>query len=133
GRDGLKLADKWKVRPASYLGFTIAGFPNMFLITGPGSPSVKSNMVLSIEQHVELIADTISHMRENGIGAIEAQEQAENEWVDHVTEVANQTLYVKADSWYTGANVPGKPRMFVPYVGGVGTYRNICEQMVKAG
>lgn len=133
GRDGLKLADKWKERPSAYLGFAVANFPNMFVITGPGSPSVKSNMVLSIEQHVELAADTISYMQENGLGAIEAQVGAENDWVDYVSEVANKTLYVKADSWYTGANVPGKPRMFVPFVGGVNTYRLACEDVKKNG
>lgn len=133
GRDGLKLADKWGQRPASYLGFAVAGFPNMFLITGPGSPAVKSNMVLSIEQHVELIAETIAYMQETGSGAIEAQVEAEDKWVDYVSEVANQTLYVRADSWYTGANVPGKPRMFVPFVGGAQNYRRICEEVVADG
>jgi len=133
GRDGLKLADKWKERPSAYLGFAVAGFPNMFVITGPGSPSVKSNMVLSIEQHVEFAADTIVHMQENDLGAIEPQVAAENEWVDYVSEVANKTLFVKADSWYTGANVPGKPRMFVPFVGGVNTYRLACEDVKQNG
>jgi len=133
GRDGLKLADKWKERPSAYLGFAVAGFPNMFVITGPGSPSVKSNMVLSIEQHVEFAADTIVHMQENDLGAIEPQVEAENEWVDYVSEVANKTLFVKADSWYTGANVPGKPRMFVPFVGGVNTYRLACEDVKQNG
>jgi len=133
GRDGIKLADKWKERPSAYLGFAVAGFPNMFVITGPGSPSVKSNMVMSIEQHVELVADTITYMQLNDLGAIEAQAEAENEWVDYVTEVANKTLFVKADSWYTGANVPGKPRMFVPFVGGVNTYRLACEDMKENG
>ncbi|MFT3972121.1 MAG: NAD(P)/FAD-dependent oxidoreductase [Amaricoccus sp.] len=133
GRNGLKLADKWGKRPSSYLGFAIAGFPNMFLITGPGSPAVKSNMVLSIEQHVDMIGETIAYMQKTGSGAIEAQVEAEDKWVEYVTEVANQTLYVKADSWYTGANVPGKARMFVPFVGGAQNYRKICEDVVADG
>lgn len=133
GRAGLKLADKWKSGAAAYLGFAISGFPNMFIITGPGSPSVKSNMVLSIEQHVELIADTIGYMRERDLAVIEADAGAERAWMDHVAEVANKTLYVKAESWYTGANVPGKPRGFSIFVGGVNAYRLICEKMVSDG
>ena len=131
GRDGISLREKWGQRPSCYLGFAVAGFPNMFVITGPGSPSVKSNMVMSIEQHVELIADTINYMNERGIGAIEAEADAEEKWGDYVTEVANGTLFVKADSWYTGANVAGKPRMFVPFVGGGNTYRLALEDVVE--
>ena len=131
GRDGLKLATKWFERPAAYLGLAVAGFPNMFVITGPGSPSVKSNMVTSIEQHVELIDDIISYMQEHGLGAVDADEKAENDWVKYVNEVANKTLFVKTDSWYNGANVPGKARNFVPFVGGVNTYRLALEDMLQ--
>lgn len=133
GRNGVKLADKWSERPLAYLGFAVAGFPNMFVITGPGSPSVKSNMVLSIEQHVELAYDIISFMQVNGLGAVEPEEKAEIEWADYVNEVANKTLFVKGDSWYNGANIPGKPRFFVPFVGGVNTYRLAVEDMLQKG
>jgi len=131
GRNGMKLSDKWSVRPSAYLGFAVAGFPNMFVITGPGSPSVKSNMVMSIEQHVELADDIISFMQANNLGAVEPEEEAENKWVDYVNEVANKTLFVKSDSWYNGANVPGKARNFVPFVGGVNTYRLALEDVLK--
>lgn len=133
GRRGLRLADKWKIHPFAYLGYAINGFPNMFIITGPGSPSVKSNMVTSIEQHVELIADTITYMHDHDFVEIEANAEAEENWMKHVTEVANKTLYVRADSWYTGANIPGKARMFSVYVGGVNTFRLICEEMKANG
>lgn len=133
GRGGLRLADKWKIHPFAYLGYTISGFPNMFIITGPGSPSVKSNMVTSIEQHVELIADTITYMRDHDFVEIEANADAEEAWMQHVTEVANKTLYVRADSWYTGGNIPGKAKMFAIYVGGVNTFRLVCEDMQANG
>ncbi|MFT3819283.1 MAG: NAD(P)/FAD-dependent oxidoreductase [Rubrivivax sp.] len=133
GRGGVKLADQWKQAVGSYMGFTIHGFPNLFIITGPGSPAVKSNMVLSIEQHVELIADTIGHLRRHGLGAIEATAEAQRDWMRHVGEIAGKTLYVKADSWYNGANVPGKARGFGIYVGGVNNYRKELEAMVADG
>jgi cyclohexanone monooxygenase len=100
------------------------------MITGPGSPSVKSNMMTSIEQHVDLVADSLLHMRESGLDLMEPELDAENEWVDHVQEVAHKTLFPQANSWYMGANIPGKPRLFMPYIAGVGAYRKICEQMV---
>jgi cyclohexanone monooxygenase len=131
GRNGLKLAKKWSERPSAYMGIAVANFPNMFIITGPGSPSVKSNMVTSIEQHVELIDDIIGYMQKNDLGAVDADETAENEWVDYVNEVASKTLFVKSDSWYNGANVPGKARNFVPFVGGVNTYRLALEAMMQ--
>lgn len=133
GRGGVKLADKWGKEAGSYMGFAIHGFPNMFIITGPGSPSVKSNMVMSIEQHVELIGDTIAYLRGHDLGAIEATAEAERAWMEHVSEIANKTLFVQADSWYTGANVPGKPRGFSIYVGGVNNYRLELESMVADG
>ncbi|HZK99555.1 MAG TPA: NAD(P)/FAD-dependent oxidoreductase [Caulobacteraceae bacterium] len=133
GRGGRPLKDKWAEGPRTYLGLMIAGFPNLFLVTGPGSPSVLSNMVVSIEQHVEWIAGCIGFLGERQIAAIEATEAAEDAWVAHVNEVADTTLYPRADSWYLGANVPGKPRVFMPYVGGVGMYRQICETVAMQG
>ena len=117
GRDGRSLCAKWEEGPRAYLGLGIAGFPNLFVITGPGSPSVLSNMLPSIEQHVDWIADCMAYMRERGHGAIEATPEAEDEWVAHVGEVASHTLYPTCNSWYLGANVPGKPRVFMPYLG----------------
>ena len=107
----------------------IAGFPNLFTVTGPGSPSVLSNMMVSIEQHVDWIADCLGHMRERGLRVIEATEEAEAEWVRHADEVADGTLFPLAKSWYTGANIAGKPFGFMPYVGGVGAYRAICDDV----
>jgi cyclohexanone monooxygenase len=111
----------------------IAGFPNLFTITGPGSPSVLSNMVLSIEQHVEWISDCIGYLRKRQLASIEATVEAENAWVAHVNEVANYTLLPLANSWYMGANIPGKPRVFMPYVGGVGVYRQKCDAVASRG
>ena len=133
GREGLRLTDEWKVGPRTYLGLTMAGFPNLFAITGPGSPSVLTNMVVSIEQHVEWVADCIAHLRERGFACIEATREAQDEWVDHVNETAHQTLYPLANSWYMGANIPGKPRVFTPYVGSVGGYRRTCDEVAAGG
>jgi cyclohexanone monooxygenase len=110
-----------------------AGFPNLFIITGPGSPSVLSNMIVSIEQHVDWIADCIAYMRDGGFVAMEANKDAEDRWVAHVNEVAYTTLYPQANSWYMGANIPGKPRIFMPYIGGVGPYRQICNDVAAKG
>ncbi|MXX62877.1 MAG: NAD(P)/FAD-dependent oxidoreductase [Holophagales bacterium] len=117
GRGGRSLRSKWEDGPRAYLGLGVAGFPNLFVITGPGSPSVLSNMLPSIEQHVDWIADCMAWMRNRGHAAIEATPEAENEWVAHVGEVAGATLYPTCNSWYLGANVPGKPRVFMPYLG----------------
>ena len=133
GRDGLALTQAWADGPQTYLGLASAGFPNLFLITGPQSPSVFSNMVVSIEQHVEWIADCMAYLRQQGIACIEASPQAQAGWVAHVAEVANGTLMPQADSWYLGANVPGKPRVFTPYLGGVGPYRQHCQQVAAGG
>jgi len=129
GRGGKRLVDAWIDGPRSYLGIAIHGFPNMFTITGPSSPSVLSNMMVSIEQHVDWVADCIGWMNENGKTAIEPSDEAEKEWAEHTAQLADMTLFPKADSWYMGANVPGKPRMFLAYVGGVGAYRLICDQI----
>jgi cation diffusion facilitator CzcD-associated flavoprotein CzcO len=134
GRDGRKLKEKWAAGPRTYLGVTSAGFPNLFMITGPGSPSVLSNMPVSIEQHVEWISAALEHMREHDFDIMEAEERAEDEWGRHVNELAEKTMYVLAeDSWYVGANIPGKPRVFMPYAGGVGNYRKKCDEVVAAG
>jgi cyclohexanone monooxygenase len=133
GRDGLALKDKWEGGPRTYLGLQVAGFPNLFMITGPGSPSVLSNMIVSIEQHVDWITDCIAALRQRGLTTIEATVEAEDAWVDHVNDVAGFTLFPRANSWYIGANVPGKPRVFMPYVGGVGTYTQKCNEVVAKG
>jgi cyclohexanone monooxygenase len=129
GRDGLSLKEKWAAGPRTYLGVSTAGFPNLFIVTGPGSPSVISNVVVSIEQHIEWISDLIEWLRKNELAVVEADRSAEDAWVEHVNEVAAGTLFIKGNSWYLGANVPGKPRVFMPYVGGVGTYRRHCEEI----
>ncbi|HYK65506.1 MAG TPA: NAD(P)/FAD-dependent oxidoreductase [Patescibacteria group bacterium] len=133
GRDGQSLSQKWAEGPRSYLGVAIAGFPNMFTITGPGSPSVMSNMPVSIEQHVEWISGCIEYMRQHRIASIEAKADAEMEWTAHVAEVANASLFPATDSWYLGANIPGKPRVFMPYLGGVGPYRQKCDEVAAKG
>ena len=133
GRGGEKLKHKWEHGPQTYLGVSTAGFPNLFMITGPGSPSVLSNMPVSIEQHVEWISAAIEHMRDSGIETMEAEAQAEVEWVAHVNDIASQTMFMLADSWYLGANIPGKPRVFMPYPGGVGAYRQKCDEVAAAG
>ncbi len=133
GRDGCTLRQKWESGPVTYLGVQVAGFPNMFTITGPGSPSVLTNMPVSIEQHVEWIADCISYLRERGMTRIEATEEAEEAWVDHVRQVAEGTLYPRANSWYIGANIPGKKRVFMPYVGGFLPYRQRCDEVAANG
>jgi cation diffusion facilitator CzcD-associated flavoprotein CzcO/acetyl esterase/lipase len=130
GRDGTTLADKWRDGPKNYLGLMVEGFPNFFTITGPGSPSVLSNMVVSIEQHVDWIADCLDYMRGEHLDTVEPTPVAEAGWVQHVNDYADITLYPKANSWYMGANVPGKPRVFLPYVGGVDVYRTICDEVV---
>jgi cyclohexanone monooxygenase len=133
GRHGERLNQKWAEGPKTYLGLMSAGFPNLFIITGPGSPSVLSNMIVSIEQHVDWIADCIAYMRDRGFEAMEANKDAEDKWVAHVNEVAYTTLYPQANSWYMGANIPGKPRIFMPYIGGVGPYRQICNDIAAKG
>jgi cyclohexanone monooxygenase len=133
GRDDRSLRDVWSHGPRTYLGLMVAGFPNMFVITGPGSPSVLGNVIISIEQHVEWLDRLIAHMEREGIATIEPTPEAEADWVAHVNMVAEQTLFSKASSWYMGANIPGKPRMFLPYVGGMGNYRRKCDEVADAG
>ena len=133
GRGGATLREQWADGPVNYLGLMVAGFPNLFTVTGPGSPSVLTNMVMSIEQHVEMIADAIAHLRQNALATIEPTPDAQTGWVTHVAEVADTTLYPQAASWYMGANVPGKPRVFLPYVGGFPAYVDACDAIVEAG
>jgi cyclohexanone monooxygenase len=133
GRAGMTLREKWAAGPRTYLGLMTAGFPNLFTITGPGSPSVLSNMMVSIEQHVDWISDCLAHLRSHAATCIEADLQAEDNWVAHVNEVAYTTLYPQANSWYMGANIEGKPRVFMPYIGGVGTYRQTCDTVAANG
>jgi cation diffusion facilitator CzcD-associated flavoprotein CzcO/acetyl esterase/lipase len=133
GRDGVTLKQKWADGPVTYLGLTTVGFPNLFMITGPGSPSVLSNMAVSIEQHVDWVADTLADLREQGFETIEPTRTAESGWVQHVNDCADITLHPTANSWYIGANVPGKPRVFLPYIGGVEAYRRACEDVAAQG
>ena len=133
GRGGEPLRQTWADGPRTYLGLMVAGFPNLFAITGPGSPSVLSNMLTSIEQHVEWIADCLAYLRARGFGTIEATAAAQEDWVAHVDAVADTTLYPRANSWYMGANIPGKPRLFMPYIGGVGAYRLKCDEVAARG
>jgi cyclohexanone monooxygenase len=133
GHNGASLRDCWHDGAKAYLGMAVAGFPNLFLINGPGSPSVLANMVLACEQHVEWISDLLSHAQKQGIAVIEADAAAQDDWARQVTESADRTLYPRAASWYLGANVPGKPRVFLPYVNGFSTYSRICDEIAAAG
>lgn len=133
GRSGERLQDTWADGPKTYLGLSVADYPNLFMITGPGSPSVLSNMPVSIEQHVEWISDLLEYTREHDIDLVEADPEAQEAWVDEVNENADKTFYPYANSWYLGANIPGKPRVFMPYVGGVGNYRKKCDEVAAAG
>jgi cyclohexanone monooxygenase len=130
---GASLKDAWSSGPRTYLGLMVAGFPNLFLVTGPQSPGVKTQMILSIEQHVDWIAECLVHLGSRGLARIEADPAAQQAWVEHVNEVANKTLYPLANSWYMGANIPGKPRVFMPYVGGVPAYTRKVNEAVSNG
>ena len=132
GRDGVMLADAWSAGPRTYLGLNVAGFPNLFTISGPGSPSVLTNMIVSIEQHVNWIGGCIDWMRANRRRSIEATPAAQEEWVGHVNAVANGTLYPGCNSWYLGANVPGKTRVFMPLLG-FPPYVERCNQVAANG
>ncbi len=133
GRGGKSLSDVWANGPQTYLGLTIAGFPNLFMITGPGSPSVLSNMVVSIEQHADWVVDRLMAMREDGFTTMEATETAQAGWARHMADCSMLTLHRLANTWYTGANVPGKAQGVMPYTGGVGPYRAICNEVVGRG
>ena len=132
GRDGLKLREAWAAGPRNYLGLQVPGFPNMFTITGPGSPSVLCNLPPAIEQHVNWITDCIAHMRQQGLHTIEATETASDAWCEEVNRAANDSLLGQVKhSWYLGANVPGKPQVFMPYAGGFGKYTVICNEVMQ--
>ena len=134
GRDNLQLSDKWRNGPKTYLGLQVAGFPNLFIVTGPGSPSVLTNMPQSIDQNVTWITDCISYLIKNDLTKIEAEEEAMTSWMDHVQKEVEGTLFLKAKhSWYLGANVEGKPQVFMPYVGGLDKYREFCQEVANDG
>jgi cation diffusion facilitator CzcD-associated flavoprotein CzcO len=135
GREGQLLADKWRYGPVAYLGLQMRGFPNLFTVTGPGSPSVLCNMLVAIEQHVNWIGECIEHMRGNDLKSIEPLAESEVEWIAHVNEVAEGTMYTapSCNSWYLGANIADKPRIFMPYVGGYPRYRERCERAAANG
>ncbi len=132
GTSGARLSDRWAAGPRNYLGLSMAGFPNLFTITGPGSPSVLTNMLPTIEQHVEWIADCLSYLRARGLKRIEATPEAQDGWVAHVNEIAGRTLFPTCNSWYLGANVPGKPRVFMPYIG-FPPYVETCNRVAASG
>ncbi len=130
GKAGLSLSDVWHAGPETYLGLTVPGFPNLFTITGPGSPSVLTNMPRSIEQHVDWIINLISYMMQSDFKEVDTNEIAAKKWTKHVTDVANRTLLPRANhSWYLGANIPGKPRVFMPYANGLNNYRKYCDEV----
>jgi cation diffusion facilitator CzcD-associated flavoprotein CzcO/acetyl esterase/lipase len=133
GRAGKSLSSAWAQGPQTYLGLTVAGFPNLFMITGPGSPSVLSNMAVSIEQHVDWVVERLAAMREAGFTTIDATETAQAAWAQHMADCSMMTLHRLANTWYTGANVPGKAQGVMPYTGGVGPYRSICNEVVGRG
>jgi len=132
GRNGLTLREKWSAGPRTYLGLGVVGFPNLFIVTGPGSPSVLTNMIVSIEQHVDWISDCVQYLRDHGKRSIEATEPAEISWVGHVNAVADATIYPTCNSWYLGANVPGKTRVFMPLIG-FPAYADKCEEVKARG
>ena len=133
GRQGRKLADKWSDGPRSFLGLAVEGFPNLFTITGPGSPAVLGNVLMAIEQHVEWVFQCIDDMESSGKTEIEADMVSEDEWMDHVEDLASETLRYSCNSWYVGANVPGKKRVFMPYTGGYDVYRKKCKDIADHG
>jgi len=133
GSGGVRLADTWREGPRTFLGLQIAGFPNLFTVTGPGSPSVLTNMPVAIEHHVNWIADCIAYMTENGQTRVEATQRAQDAWAEHVAEIAAGSLMASSNSWYVGANIPGKPRAVAPYTGGQPQYRARCDEVVAAG
>jgi cyclohexanone monooxygenase len=133
GRTGLTLSEKWRAGPRAYLGIASAGFPNLFMITGPGSPSVPASMIQAIEQHVDWLADCLGHMRDVGATSIEPALEDENAWVEHVNDVSTVSLRSTCSSWYVGANIPGRPRVFMPYIGGFPVYVQKCNEVMSSG
>ena len=133
GKDGISLAGKWQDGPRAYLGLCTSGFPNLFMITGPGTPGILTNFPVCIEQNVNWIADAMSHMREMNKNEIEASKDAEAQWVHDIAEVAETTLFPTIDSWYMNSNLPGKPRVFTAYFNGMPAYAEICAEVAKSG
>jgi cyclohexanone monooxygenase len=133
GRDGLTLSQKWQAGPRAYLGVASAGFPNLFMITGPGSPSVLASMIQAIEQHVDWMADCMAHLRDLGAATIEPIQHDEDDWVEHVNEVSKVSLRSTCSSWYVGANIAGRPRVFMPYIGGFPIYVQKCNEVMSNG
>jgi cyclohexanone monooxygenase len=133
GRDNLTLKKAWEAGPRNYLGLMTHGFPNFFTITGPGSPSLLTNMLPTIEQHVEWITECLDYLQKKNIQKIEAELQAQDNWTEHGNELASNTLRYSCSSWYLGANVPGKPRVFMPYIGGMPSYREKCSSVAASG
>jgi cyclohexanone monooxygenase len=132
-RDGDSLKNRWSDGPVTYLGLMVAGLPNLFMINGPGSPSVKANMIVALEQHVDWLMGLLDHLREAGLNRVEATDQAQSAWVEHAREVAEATLMPRADSWYVGANIPGKKRVYMPYFGGFDRYSALCDEIAADG
>jgi len=133
GRSGQTLAEKWRAGPRTYLGVATVGFPNLFTITGPGSPSVLASMIQAIEQHVDWMADLMAHLRDIGAATAEPIQNYEDEWVEHVNEVSKVSLRSTCSSWYVGANIPGRPRVFMPYIGGFPIYVQKCNEVMSNG
>ncbi|MCZ8381259.1 NAD(P)/FAD-dependent oxidoreductase [Mycobacterium sp. CPCC 205372] len=133
GRGGKTLNDDWRNGPRTYLGLGVDGYPNLFVVSGPGAPAVLANMVLHAEAHVNWIADCIRHLDDHGYAAIEATKEAVDGWGMELARRAEATLFTKANSWYMGANVPGKPRVFMLFIGGFGVYLDICAEVADAG
>jgi cyclohexanone monooxygenase len=133
GRSGLTLSEKWRGGPRAYLGVASAGFPNLFMITGPGSPSVLASMIQAIEQHVDWMLDCMAHLRDVGAATVEAIPQYEDEWVEHVNEVSKVSLRSTCSSWYVGTNIAGRPRVFMPYIGGFPVYVQKCNEVMSNG
>jgi cyclohexanone monooxygenase len=133
GRGGVTLAEKWRAGPRAYLGVASSGFPNLFTITGPGSPSVLASMIQAIEQHVDWMADCVAHMRDIGAETVEPIQHYEDEWIEHVNEVSKVSLRSTCSSWYVGANIPGHPRVFMPYIGGFPVYVQKCNEVMSNG
>ena len=133
GRSGQTLAEKWRAGPRAYLGMASAGFPNLFTITGPGSPSVLASMIQAIEQHVDWMVDCMAHMRDIGAATVEPLETYEDEWIEHVNDVSKVSLRSTCSSWYVGANIPGRPRVFMPYIGGFPIYVQKCNEVMTNG
>ena len=133
GRGGLPIQQKWRAGPLNYLGLTVAGFPNLFNIAGPGSTSAFTNVIVAIEQHVDWIADCVAHLDRRGLKSIEASEAAEAAWSDHLNAAARRTVFLSCNSWYLGANIPGKARMFMPLADGFPKYAERCAQVARSG